>query len=98
YLGWRMPGIDGLEAARQIRALGLHSAPMLLMVTAHGGDDVRRDAGQAGISQVLVKPVSTAQLHDVTAAALGQRPAEQYATEAPRATDAMPAMMASLRG
>ncbi|HET6828834.1 MAG TPA: response regulator, partial [Ramlibacter sp.] len=96
YLDWRMPGMDGLETARQVRALGLHSAPMLLMVTAHGRDNVRAEAQQAGLEDVLVKPLSASQLLESTAAALGHREAEQYATEPAAATAAHP--LASLRG
>lgn len=96
YLDWQMPGIDGLEAARQIRALGLHTAPMLLMVTAYGRDDARADAQAAGMRDVLVKPLSASQLLEATTAALGQLPVERYATEAPASVAAHPA--AALRG
>jgi two-component system sensor histidine kinase/response regulator len=96
YLDWHMPGMDGLETARQVRALGLHSAPMLLMVTAHGRDNVRAEAQQAGLEDVLVKPLSASQLLESTAATLGHREAEQYATEPAAATAAHP--LASLRG
>jgi two-component system sensor histidine kinase/response regulator len=85
YLDWAMPGMDGLETARQIRALGLHSAPMLLMVTAHGRDEVRQEAERAGIRQVLVKPLAPGQLLEASSRALGEHVAEQYATEAPAA-------------
>jgi two-component system sensor histidine kinase/response regulator len=95
YLDWAMPGMDGLETARQIRALGLHAAPMLLMVTAHGRDEVRQDAERAGIRQVLVKPVAPGQLLEASARALGDHVAERYATEAPAA---MQHPLAAIRG
>jgi two-component system sensor histidine kinase/response regulator len=97
YVDWRMPGMDGLEAARQIRALGLHQSPMLLMVTAHGGDAIRREAELAGIERVLVKPLSPAQLQQATAAALGGREGERYATQAPEAAR-VGSPMEALRG
>jgi two-component system, sensor histidine kinase and response regulator len=96
YLDWRMPGMDGLETARQVRALGLHSAPMLLMVTAHGRDEVRAEAQRAGLEEVLVKPLSPSQLLDTTAAVLGHRETEQYATEAPEGTAMHP--LSPIRG
>jgi two-component system, sensor histidine kinase and response regulator len=96
YLDWRMPGMDGLETARQVRALGLHSAPMLLMVTAHNRDEVRREADSAGLVDVLVKPVSASDLLEATAAALGQHATERYATEAPPAVATHP--LAPIRG
>jgi len=96
YLDWAMPGMDGLEAARQIRALGLHSAPMLLMVTAHGRDEVRLEADRAGIHDVLIKPLAPVQLQQATTRALGEHATEQYATEAPPATAGHP--LAAIRG
>ncbi|MDP3619849.1 MAG: response regulator, partial [Ramlibacter sp.] len=71
YLDWRMPGMDGMETARRIRSLGLESAPLFLMVTAHGREEVVREAVMAGIQEVLVKPVNASVLFDTTMDALG---------------------------
>jgi two-component system sensor histidine kinase/response regulator len=73
YLDWRMPGMDGLEAAKQIRSLGLESPPMLLMVTAYGREETAKEAARCGIGNVLVKPVSPSLLLDTTMAALAGR-------------------------
>jgi two-component system sensor histidine kinase/response regulator len=73
YMDWRMPGMDGIEAARRIRALGLASPPMLLMVTAHGREEVLRETGHAGIDDVLIKPVNPSLLFDTTMGVLGGR-------------------------
>ena len=44
-LDWRMPGIDGVEAARRIRADGsLRSMPAIIIVTAFGREEVRVEA------------------------------------------------------
>jgi two-component system sensor histidine kinase/response regulator len=96
YLDWKMPEMDGLETARQVRALGLHSAPMLLMVTAYGREEVRADAKADGVHDVLMKPLSPSQLLDATAAALGQHPVERYATAASTSVSAQ--RLAALRG
>jgi two-component system sensor histidine kinase/response regulator len=86
YLDWRMPGMDGIETARQIRSLGLASAPMLLMVTAFGREELLQEAARTGIDTVLVKPVSPSLLFDTTVGVLGGRrepiPAEVTATTA----------------
>jgi two-component system, sensor histidine kinase and response regulator len=71
YLDWRMPGMDGIETARQIKSLGLTATPMLLMVTAYGREEVLRDATRAGIDNVLVKPVNPSLLFDATMGMLG---------------------------
>jgi len=74
YLDWRMPEMDGLETARRIRSLGLASPPMFLMVTAYGREDLLKQAGSAGIQNVLVKPVNASTLFDTTMGALGDMP------------------------
>ena len=74
YLDWRMPGMDGMEAARRIRALGLESTPMILMVTAYGREEVLKEAQESGIQNVLVKPVNPSILFDTTMGVLGRTP------------------------
>ncbi|MEJ6020802.1 PAS domain-containing hybrid sensor histidine kinase/response regulator [Ramlibacter sp. PS4R-6] len=85
YLDWRMPGMDGMETARRIRALGLEAAPMILMVTAFGREEVLKEAHGVGIQSVLVKPVSPSILFDTTVGALGSRAARAAPTEPGRA-------------
>jgi two-component system, sensor histidine kinase and response regulator len=82
YLDWRMPGMDGMETARRIRSLGLHSTPMFLMVTAHGREEVLKEAETAGIQNVLVKPVNASILFDTTMGVLGGRRAEALPADA----------------
>ncbi len=73
YLDWRMPHMDGMEAARQIRALGLSPEPTLMMISAHGREEMLKEAESLGIRSVLVKPVSPSLLFDTTMEALGVR-------------------------
>ncbi len=77
YLDWRMPGMDGMETARRIRSLGLACPPIFLMVTAHGREEVLKEAEGAGIENVLVKPVSASLLFDTTMGVLGGRQVPQ---------------------
>jgi two-component system sensor histidine kinase/response regulator len=88
YMDWRMPGMDGIEAARRIRDLGLASPPLLLMVTAYGREETQREAADSGIASVLVKPVSPSLLFDATVSALGaaRQPAPRQTV--PAGTDA----------
>jgi two-component system sensor histidine kinase/response regulator len=67
FLDWRMPGMDGIETARAIRALphATGRMPRLVMVTAFGRDEVLSQAVAAGIDDVLVKPVNASTLFDV---------------------------------
>jgi len=73
-LDWLMPGQDGIETGRAILALGLDAPPKLVMVTAHGREDVLHQAEAAGFAAVLLKPVSASLLFDTVMRALGQEP------------------------
>lgn len=63
-LDWHMPGMDGVELAGHIRALGMPKVPQMLMVTAYGREDVMRAARAQGIETVLIKPVNASVLFD----------------------------------
>jgi len=56
-----IPGIDGLEVARRIRA-ELGTAPRLVAVTGHGRPEDRRRAIAAGFDDLVEKPVDLAVL------------------------------------
>jgi two-component system sensor histidine kinase/response regulator len=71
YLDWRMPAMDGVQAARQIRAMPLSSRPILVLVSAHGREEMQIEAGSVGITSLLVKPVSPSVLFDTTMEAMG---------------------------
>jgi signal transduction histidine kinase/DNA-binding response OmpR family regulator/HPt (histidine-containing phosphotransfer) domain-containing protein len=83
FVDWQMPGIDGIETGRQIRALRkTASAPHLLMVTAYGREEMLKQAGETGFEDVLIKPVSPSVLFDASIRAL-TGDAEQPAEHAP---------------
>jgi len=66
FMDWRMPGMDGLEAARALKAeLSLKHAPAIVMVTAFGRDEVREEAERLHLDGFLVKPVTRSMLVDV---------------------------------
>jgi two-component system sensor histidine kinase/response regulator len=96
YLDWRMPGMDGMETARRIRALGLESTPMILMVTAYGREEVLKEAENVGIQNVLVKPVNPSILFDTTMDVLGRR--AQRSVEDGQAGTGTDQRMQALRG
>jgi two-component system response regulator AlgR len=55
----RMPGMDGLEAARLICGDGSAGRlPAVIMVRAFGGDEIRAAASGIGIDHFLTIPVS----------------------------------------
>jgi len=64
-MDWLMPGMDGLEATRRMRSgLAGDSARTLPVIglTAHAFAEDRAACLQAGMDEVLVKPVSRVQL------------------------------------
>jgi CheY-like chemotaxis protein len=61
----RMPGMDGMEAIRRIRARGDAKAELpIIVVTADTGTDLREQCIEAGADDVLFKPVAMDALFD----------------------------------
>ncbi len=61
----RMPGTDGFETLRQIRARDDEKAQLpLIVVTAETGADLRERCLEAGADDVLFKPVAMDALFD----------------------------------
>jgi signal transduction histidine kinase/CheY-like chemotaxis protein/HPt (histidine-containing phosphotransfer) domain-containing protein len=72
-MDWRMPGINGDEAIRRIRAeRSIERQPKMVMVTAYGREEVIKLADQAGVDGFLVKPVSPSTLLDTILSLLGR--------------------------
>lgn len=62
----QMPGMDGYEVARRLRALPNGSLP-LFALTAHTSDEERRRAAAEGMDGFLSKPVSLAKIGELVA-------------------------------
>lgn len=61
---WKMDGVDGIECVRRIRAGGAESnrdLPMI-MVTGYTEPGLLREARDAGVDDVLAKPISAKSL------------------------------------
>ncbi|MBF0397309.1 MAG: response regulator, partial [Desulfobacterales bacterium] len=62
-MDWKMPDMNGIETSKKIKSdLRLPRIPAILMVTAYGKDDIKRQAKSSGIDAFLVKPVSSSLL------------------------------------
>ncbi|TCH99656.1 response regulator [Roseococcus sp. SYP-B2431] len=74
-MDWKMPGMDGMEAARRIqgKAPGVRT-PLVVMVSAYGREEIAEKAEANGISAVLVKPVDPGLLLDTLTTLLGAGP------------------------
>jgi|GEM_PF-433758 len=95
FLDWQMPGMDGIETAKTIRALGLAATPHLIMVTAHGREEIMKAAEAAGIEDVLIKPVNPSILFDAAMRSLGAVQHDDPQHPSPAAT---PEALAALKG
>jgi len=70
-MDFRMPGMDGLAAIREIRARADDKAQLpIIMVTADDGSDLRARAMAAGAGELLPKPVQMQPLFDAIAEVL----------------------------
>jgi signal transduction histidine kinase/DNA-binding response OmpR family regulator len=64
-MDWYMPVMDGLQASRIIKRNDrLQHIPKIVMVTAFGREDIRKQAEEIGIDGYLLKPVNASLLYD----------------------------------
>ncbi len=68
-----LPGIDGYEVARRLRADASLVQPLIVAVTGWGAEEDRRKAREAGFDQHLTKPVDHARLTELLASDLVAR-------------------------
>jgi len=72
-MDWRMPGLDGIETARRIKADQTFApVPAILMVTAFGREQVLARAQEVGLDGFLLKPVSESLLYESIAELFGR--------------------------
>ena len=72
FLDWQMPQMSGIELATRIHALPLATRPRIVLVTGYGREEVLKGAEEAGIQNVLVKPVNSSMLFDCVVRELGE--------------------------
>jgi two-component system sensor histidine kinase/response regulator len=79
FVDWQMPGLDGFETGKRIRALpNLAVAPQLVMVTAYGREEVLKQAEESSFANILIKPVTASMLFDSAVEALGGSNSKTY--------------------
>jgi CheY-like chemotaxis protein len=72
-MDWKMPGMDGIEASKQIKHhTGLSKIPAIVMVTAYGREEVIQQAEGVGLEGFLLKPVSPSMLFDTIMQIFGE--------------------------
>ena len=72
-MDYKMPGIDGIEAARRIKQHPhLNTIPAVVMVTNYGTEEVMEMADETGLDGFLLKPVNPSVLFDAIMHAVGK--------------------------
>lgn len=67
-MDYRMPGMDGLTAAREIKnRAGIDQVPMIVMVSAFGREEIihAQQTGNSAFESYLTKPVTAKQLYNL---------------------------------
>ena len=98
FLDWRMPGMDGSETVRHIRALDLKPQPRCIMVTAYGHEQVIRNAQFAGVDDLVMKPVNPSHLFDTVMRVFAKDAEGVSVAPKPAAAPSADMLLASLRG
>ena len=72
-MDWKMPGMDGIEAARLIKKQGAGArVPRVIIMSAFGKGEAARHGGGAPIDGYLSKPASSSALFDAIQGVLGR--------------------------
>ncbi|MES2952259.1 MAG: response regulator [Pseudomonadota bacterium] len=81
---WKMPGMDGLQAAAAIRqSFGGGACPIVLMVTAFARDELLRQPNIDLVDGILSKPVTSSTLYNSVAEILRRRGLGNVSVPAP---------------
>ncbi len=88
FLDWQMPGLDGFETGKRIRALpDLSVRPHLVMVTAYGREEVLKQAEENAFANILIKPVTASMLFDSAVQVLSADSSKPYEAAAAPAVE-----------
>lgn len=64
FVDWNMPGMNGIELIRRLRALPAYAQTKIVMVTAETGKAQIKTALEAGANDVIMKPFNREILSD----------------------------------
>jgi PAS domain S-box-containing protein len=81
-MDWQMPGMDGVEAIKQVRAsANLAEVPAFIMVTGYSRDELIQRTSDLALKGLLIKPVSPSTLFDAIVKALGTEAGATHAAD-----------------
>ncbi len=97
-MDWKMPDMDGFEAARRIKHdPRLSRLPVVILVSAYGREEILWRAESAGLDAFLIKPISPSVMFDTILQALTKTPYRETTGFFER-KEAPPDKMAGLEG
>lgn len=64
FVDLKMPVMDGIDTALMLQALELKTRPTVYLVTGYGNQISYEEAQRAGISRILIKPMTPSTLND----------------------------------
>ncbi|MDR0465228.1 MAG: response regulator, partial [Treponema sp.] len=71
FVDWRMPGMDGVKLASELKARNENVKSVVIMITAAEWTEVETEARRAGVDKFLSKPLFPSNIADVINEALG---------------------------
>ncbi len=78
-MDWKMPGMDGFVAARRIKQDSrLTRAPVIVLVSAYGREEIMWRAEAAGLDAFLIKPISPSVMFDTIIQALTKDTSSEF--------------------
>ena len=77
FIDWKMPGMDGIELTRQLRAKGaVEPNSIVIMISAAEWAVVEEEAKKAGVDKFLSKPLFSSSIMDCINECLGVKQAQ----------------------
>jgi CheY-like chemotaxis protein len=71
FIDWLMPGMDGVELTRRIKAMSTETPSVVTMITAADWELVKNEATEAGVDRHLLKPLFPSDILDCINECLG---------------------------
>ncbi len=72
-IDWKMPGMNGIETSIKIKSNpDIPNTMNIIMLTAYGREDIKKEADLAGINNFLVKPITHSLLFDTIMETFGK--------------------------
>ncbi|MFC1852191.1 response regulator [candidate division CSSED10-310 bacterium] len=78
-MDWKMPGMNGIDAARQIKKeSSLARVPTIVMVTAYGREEIMPLVQKEQLDGCLIKPVSPSRLFNIIMEIFSKKPKKSF--------------------